>query len=201
MVLIPIAVTALIIKVIIDWFDPLLEPAFEFLLGAGEYRTGMGLGALIVAIYIAGILTTHVVGRRIIDIGHRAIGLVPVVRAIYNTLRQATEVLSLTNQPDSLHKYQGVVLVDFPKEGTKAIGLVTAHVLDTEGRPAVAVFVPTTPIPTSGFLLIVNEDEAIPVDVTVDEAMKLIISGGILTPKDILHPRKDQAVEASASNH
>lgn len=195
---IPLAVTALIINIVVDWFDPLLKPAFESFLGEGDYREGMGIGALVALIYIAGLLTTHVIGRRIIDYGHRAVGVVPVVRAIYNTLLQATEVLSIDN---SSQKYSGVVLVDFPKEGSKAIGFVTSRVADPEGRPSLAVFVPTTPVPTSGFLLIIPEHDTMPVDVTVDEAMKLIISGGILTPEAVLHPRRDQVPESTASNH
>ena len=198
LVIIPLGITALIIKFIFGWLDPLLKPAFEFFLGEGDYRQGMGIGALVVLIYIAGLLTTHVIGRRIIEYGHRVVGVVPVVRAIYNTLLQATEVLSIAN---SSQRYSGVVLVDFPKEGSKAIGLITSRVQDLEGRPSLAVFVPTTPVPTSGFLLIVPEEDTILVDVTVDEAMKLIVSGGILTPEAVLHPRRDHVPESTASNH
>jgi uncharacterized membrane protein len=101
----------------------------------------------------------------------------------------------------SSQKYSGVVLVDFPMAGSKAIGLVTSRVQDTDGRQSVAVFVPTTPVPTSGFLLIIPEENSIPVDVSVDEAMKLIVSGGILTPEAVLHPRpEDTLTEDSLSN-
>ena len=188
MVTIPLAITVLIIQLIIGWFDPLLKPAFEYFLGEDRYREGMGLGALVVIVYIAGLLTTHVLGRRFIDFGHRIFGAVPVVRAVYNTLLLATEVLSVSK---SSEKYSGVVLVDFPRAGSKAIGLVTSRVQDVDGQSSVAVFVPTTPIPTSGFLLIIPEENTIPVDVTVDEAMKLIVSGGILTPEAVLHPRRE----------
>ena len=187
-VTIPLAVTAVIVNVVVDWFDPLLKPAFGFFIGPDHYREGMGIGALVVLIYLAGLLTTHVLGRRFIDYGHRIVGAVPVVRSIYNTLLQATEILSIDK---STEKYSGVVLVDFPRTGSKAIGLVTSRVTDVEGKPSVAVFVPTTPVPTSGFLLIMPEESTIPVDVTVDEAMKLIVSGGILTPEAVLHPRPD----------
>ena len=198
-VTIPLGVTALIINFAVDWFDPLLKPAFESFLGEGDYKEGMGIGALIVLIYVAGLLTTVVVGRRLIDIGHRLIGLVPVVRAIYGPLLQFTEVLSSTNV--NQQKYSGVVLVDFPKEGSKAVGLITSRVNDSHGHPTLAVFVPTTPVPTSGFLLMVAEQDTIPVDVTVDEAMKLIVSGGILTPDTIMHPKELQASDGRASNH
>ncbi len=168
----------------------------------------MGIGALVVLIYIAGLLTTHVLGRRLLDYGHRIVGAVPVVRSIYNTLLLATEMLSVDK---STEKYSGVVLVDFPMAGSKAIGLVTSRVQDVDGHPSIAVFVPTTPVPTSGFLLIIPEESAIPVDVTVDEAMKLIVSGGILTPDAVLHPRPENTLpdnsltedssQSAASNH
>ena len=191
-VTLPLAITAVIINLVVDWFDPLLQPAFEYFLGPNNYREGMGIGALVVLIYLAGLLTTHVLGRRFIDYGHRMVGAVPVVRSIYNTLLLATEMLSVDK---SKEKYSGVVLVDFPMAGSKAIGLVTSRVTDSEGKPSLAVFVPTTPVPTSGFLLIIPEENAIPADVSVDEAMKLIVSGGILTPEAVLHPRPELALE------
>ena len=187
-VTIPLAITAVIVNLVVDWFDPLLKPAFEYFLGPDHYREGMGIGALVVLVYVAGLLTTHVLGRRFIVYGHRIVGAVPVVRSIYNTLLQATEMLSIDK---SREKYSGVVLVDFPRAGSKAIGLVTSRVQDVDGQPSLAVFVPTTPVPTSGFLLIIPEASATPVDVTVDEAMKLIVSGGILTPEAVLHPRPE----------
>ena len=197
-VTIPLAITAVVINLVVDWFDPLLKPAFDNILGPDQYREGMGIGALVVLIYIAGLLTTHVLGRRFIAYGHRIVGAVPVVRSIYNTLLLATEMLSVDK---SSQKYSGVVLVDFPMAGSKAIGLVTSRVQDTDGRQSVAVFVPTTPVPTSGFLLIIPEENSIPVDVSVDEAMKLIVSGGILTPEAVLHPRpEDTLTEDSLSN-
>ncbi len=197
-VTIPLAITAVVINLVVDWFDPLLKPAFDNILGPNQYREGMGIGALVVLIYIAGLLTTHVLGRRFIAYGHRIVGAVPVVRSIYNTLLLATEMLSVDK---SSQKYSGVVLVDFPMAGSKAIGLVTSRVQDTDGRQSVAVFVPTTPVPTSGFLLIIPEENSIPVDVSVDEAMKLIVSGGILTPEAVLHPRpEDTLTEDSLSN-
>ena len=198
LVMIPIGVTALIIKIIVSWFDPLLKPAFESFLGEGDYREGMGIGALIVLIYLAGLLTTHVIGRRIIGIGHRLVNGVPVIRAIYSTLLMATEVFS--NNGTENQKYSGVVLVDFPKEGSKAVGLITARVQDEDGETNLAVYIPTTPVPTSGFLIIVKEADAVLIDVTVDEAMKLIVSGGILTPEHILR-RRYQPSETTVSNH
>ena len=186
LVVIPFVITFLIFKVLLDWFDPILKPAFEEFLGEGDYKKGMGIGALIVLIYVAGLLTTHVIGRRLIRLGHRAVDVIPVVRNIYNTLLQATELLG--NTRSSTSKYKGVVLVDFPRRGSKSIGLITSQVTHTDGSPALAVFVPTTPVPTSGFLIIVKEEEVTLTDLTIDEAMKIIVSTGILMPDHMLPP-------------
>ena len=199
LVMIPLLVTVLIVWSVANWFGSLLEPAFERALGQTNYGNWLGLGALLVFMYIVGLLASHVIGRRFIDLGHRLVNVVPVVRAIYGTLLQATEVLSGTNS--TRQQYSGVVLVDFPKQGSKAVGLITSRISDVDGRPALAVFVPTTPVPTSGFLLLVNEEDATLVDITVDEAMKLIVSGGILTPDNIMHPRQIQTSERGTSNH
>ena len=198
LVAIPLVVTFLIFKVIFSWFDPIMKPAFEFFLNEGDYKSGMGIGALILLVYLAGLLTYFVVGRRIIDLGHRVMEVVPVVKTVYGPLLQASGVLSNAN---SAQKYSSVVWVDFPRVGVKAVGLVTSRVRGIDGQPALAVFVPTTPIPTSGFLIIVPEDQAIPADMTVDDAMKLIVSGGILAPDQLLRQSESQLSETSASNH
>jgi len=73
------------------------------------------------------------------------------------------------------------VLIDFPRPGTRAIGLVTSRMFDTNGEETLAVYIPTTPIPSSGFLVIVPASDVTPIDMSVEDAMRVVISGGILT--------------------
>lgn len=79
------------------------------------------------------------------------------------------------------HRYSGVVLIDFPRPGIKSIGLITSRMIGTDGAEVLAVYIPTTPIPSSGFLVIVPVAEVTTTDMSVEEAMRIVVSGGVLT--------------------
>ena len=113
---------------------------------------------------------------------------IPVVRSIYGTTRTGVEIL--TGSKD--HPYRGVVLVEFPRKGMKAIGLITANLGVTNGSEMVAIYIPTTPVPSSGFLVVVPIEEVIATEMSVDDAMKIIISGGILA-REIFVPYTDDS--------
>jgi uncharacterized membrane protein len=187
LVVIPVVVTFAIFRVLLQWFDPLLQPVFENFLNDGDYHTGMGIIALVVLIYIAGWLTSYGLGRWIIGVGHRTIGILPVVRSIYNTLLQAMEVFAKVG--DITDRASGVVFLDFPRPGVSSLGLVTGQVTGSDGLPALTIFVPTTPLPTSGFLIMVKEQDVTQTDLTIDEAMKMIVSSGLLVPDSLGRPR------------
>ena len=191
-VALPLGVTFVILKFIFDFLDPRLKPIFENTID--HYTPGMGIAALVVIIYLLGLVTTHVMGRRIIRFGHAVVDRVPVVNTVYKTARQATEVLSSV-QSDS--RFSSVVLIDFPGQGLRSIGLVTSRLKDQDGTTLLAVYVPTTPFPTSGFLIFLHEDKVTPTDLTVDEAMKLIVSAGIVAPDEIISHPYDYAGNAT----
>lgn len=178
LVIIPIAVTAVVLKFLFDMLDPILQPLLGLL--PGDRIPGLGLISLMVAVYLVGLVATQVVGRRLVNLTHRIMERIPVVKSIYGTTRIGVEFLSGSGD----HPYRGVVLVDFPRAGMKAIGLITANLGVLNGAEMVAVYVPTTPIPSSGFLVVLPMDEVIVTEMSVDDAMKIIISGGILA-KDL----------------
>ena len=90
-----------------------------------------------------------------------------------------------------------VVLVEFPKKGAKTIGFVTSETVDKSGKPLFNVFVPTVPNPTSGFLQIVTEDEIIPTDISVEDAMKMLISAGRLSSKEVVDRLGSKSIDIS----
>ena len=182
LVVIPLAVTFLILRFVFDFFDPLLKPVFEQ--AVNRYTPGMGIASLVVIIYLVGLVTTHVLGRRMIGLAHSMVDLIPVVRTVYRTARQATEVFSFSTVGPG-GKFSSVVLVEFPGRGLKSIGLVTSRIKDQEGKPLLAVYMPTSPFPTSGFLVFLHENQVTPTDLPVEDAMKLIVSAGIIAPKNI----------------
>ena len=186
LIMIPVVITWVILKFVFDTFDPLLEDAIQGAIGRWfHYTPGMGIVTLAIIVYLVGLVTTHVLGRRLIGLGHGLVDLVPFVRSIYSTARQATTVLSTVGSGSGDGQYTAVVFIEFPGYGLRSIGLVTAKIKDQGGETLLAVYVPTSPFPTSGFLVIMPENRVTYTDLAVDEAMKLIVSAGIVAPDKI----------------
>ena len=144
-----------------------------------------GLGLLIVFIMLTfiGFLTAGIIGRYIIKLGERIIARLPIIRSVYGALKQIFESVLKT----SSKSFRDVVLIEYPRKGIWAIGFITG---DTKGEVQqisknefVNVFLPTTPNPTSGFLLFVPRKDLKILNMNVEEGIKMVISGGIVTPK------------------
>ena len=174
LVMLPIGITILVLKFFFDMLDPLLQRPFDFVWDRDI--PGLGLAALAVLIYLAGLIAAFVLGRRVINLAHRTMEVIPVVKGIYSTTRAAVAMLSNS----SGHRYSGVVLIDFPRHGIQSIGLITARMTGAQGEELLAVYIPTTPIPSSGFLVIAPVTEVTLTDMSVDEAMRIVVSGGVL---------------------
>ena len=144
-----------------------------------------GIGLLIVFIMLTfiGFLTAGFIGRYIIKLGERIIARLPIIRSVYGALKQIFESVLKT----SSKSFREVVLIEYPRKGIWAIGFITG---DTKGEvqeisknKLVNVFLPTTPNPTSGFLLFVPRKDLKVLNMNVEEGIKMVISGGIVTPK------------------
>ncbi|MDA0263175.1 MAG: DUF502 domain-containing protein [Chloroflexi bacterium] len=186
LVILPIGITALVLKFFFDLLDPVLQPVLDLL--PGDSVTGLGLVALFILVYLLGLFAAQVVGRRLINVGHRVMEVIPLVKGIYGTTRMAVEILSHSGNGQTGgngdgdtkgRQYSGVVLIDFPRDGIKSIGLITSTMLDTDGEEVLSVYVPTTPIPSSGFLVIVSASDVTRTDLSVEDALRVVISGGI----------------------
>ena len=112
---------------------------------------------------------------------HQVMEVIPFVKGIYSTTRTAVQLLGGSLDADAGDKYTGVVLIEFPRPGIHSIGLVTSRMDNPDGGEFLSVYIPTTPIPSSGFLVIVPDTEVITTDITVEDAMSVVVSGGILT--------------------
>lgn len=178
---IPVVLTFVILKFVFDVFDPILKPIFE--LAFDRYTPGMGIAALVVFMYLLGLATTHFLGRRMVAFGEHALHRIPIVNAIYRAAQEATKVFS-TGLPKS--EYSTVVFVDFPGSGLKSMGLVTSKTKDKDGKTLLAVYMPTSPFPTSGFLVFLPPERVTFTDIRIDDAMKLIVSAGIVSPHEIV---------------
>jgi uncharacterized membrane protein len=180
-VVIPVAATL----AVLIWFfinvDNVLQPVIEFFFG--RRIVGVGFGVAVIVIYIIGIIASNLIGRKILNSGERLLDRIPIFRQIYRGFKQVTD--SLSGYQVKKAAFREVVLVEFPREGMKTIGFITNEIIDEEGNTMYAVYVPTAPIPTSGYFEFVSEEMLTRVSLTVDEAMKMIMSSGIVSPPKI----------------
>ncbi|PIR18283.1 MAG: hypothetical protein COV46_00675 [Deltaproteobacteria bacterium CG11_big_fil_rev_8_21_14_0_20_49_13] len=183
-VIVPIAVTLWILKSIIEWADgffiSLLPDFFKPSFLSFDRIPGAGLVLTVGIILLVGVITRLYLGKKLIAFGDSLLNRLPFGRSIYNALKQILQT-AFTSQED---KFKGVALVEYPKEGSFAIAFITGDV-DADISPDInekylKVFVPTSPNPTSGFLLIVPERKLKRLNMSVEEASKLVISGGLL---------------------
>ena len=135
----------------------------------------------VVALYLLGFIASRVIGQRVLDLFDYLMNSIPLVQNIYGAVKKLIAVLQ--KKPDGM---QRVVLIEFPAKHLKTVGFVTRIMKDqTTGQTLAAVFVPTTPNPTGGYLQIVPQDSLIETDWTMDEAMTFILSGGAVAPEQI----------------
>ena len=130
-------------------------------------------------IYIVGAVISNVLGKKIYLLFEKLLAKIPLVSYIYNTIKQITDTLSISQK----QAFQKVVYIEYPKEDIWTIALVTGESQDSEGVEYYQIFVPTTPNPTSGFMLFVKKENAKETQMSIDEGLKIIISGGMLAPK------------------
>ena len=186
LVWVPVGVTILIIKFLVDLMDQtlLLLPAGiqpQHLLG---FRIpGLGIVLTVVVVLVTGMVVTNLFGRQLIRLGERLLARIPVVRSIYSSVKQLTESLFSSGGKS----FRKVVLVPYPHPGSWTMGFLTGigtgEVRDRIGREVLNVFVPTTPNPTSGFFLIVPRQDVIELDMSVDDGLKMLLSVGVVQPK------------------
>lgn len=200
----PLWVTWFVFKLVLGLLADIGRPWVNALVGAlGTVAPGLAqvlnsrwltfMLALLVtvgALYALGWVAHRVIGRRMLDAFDSLLERIPFVQTIYGGTKKLMAVLQ--ERPSGT---QRVVLVDFPRKGMKVIGLVT-RVMTEEGtgREMAAVYIPTTPNPTSGYLEVVSVDELTPTDWTMDQAMAFIISGGAVAPDTFPQSRVDQDV-------
>ncbi len=142
----------------------------------------LALAGLLIVLFLVGWMVRHMVGKRLYALGDRLLARVPVVNKVYVSVRQLSE--AMLNQSPGMVKE--VVLVAYPRPGVYTLGFITAAVPPGFAAPLgpdfVAVFIPASPLPTSGWVVVVRRAELIPLDISTAEAMKLVLSGGAVFP-------------------
>jgi uncharacterized membrane protein len=196
-VLLPAVATVYVFWLLFHKIDGILGPSIHKY--TGHHLYGVGFVAVILIVFLLGVLASNYIGRRLFRAGDIAFMHLPMVNRLYDAAKQISEVVF--SQKATV--FRRVVLVEFPQAGSYSIAFVTAEAdnsLDVAGGaeagPYLHVFVPTPPNPTAGFLLIVPENRTIPLDMPMDDALKFVLSGGALVPPT--HTRKGRRREESA---
>jgi uncharacterized membrane protein len=187
MVAFPLVVTIFFARFIFGLMDRWFRPISERLVG--EQLVGVGAVVSLFVLLILGILATNVIGGRLLDYFEKRITGLPLLSPIYQGARQITEAIQLHETAE----FQRVVLLPFPNQNVRSLGFVTRDIRGPTAfgdQPAAMVFVPTTPNPTSGYLVVVKQSDLTVMDMTVEEGVKLVISGGLLTPTRLLAPEQ-----------
>lgn len=190
----PIGITVYVTWTFISFVDETVKPFIPDQYDPEAYFRltfpGLGLIIMIVLLTLLGALTANLFGRTLLGYGERLVDRMPVVRNVYNALKQIFETVA----SQSNESFRQAGLIEYPRKGIWSICFITATTQGEVQRKTqdrvVSVFVPTTPNPTSGFLLFVPRDEIIVLDMTVEEAAKMVISAGMVTPEWPAAPEK-----------
>jgi len=142
----------------------------------------VGLTVPLLCILLIGLMARNIAGRWLLDFGERILQAIPLAGSVYKTLKQLLETLL----KDSNGKFRRVILVEYPRQGIWAIAFVTgtmsSEIQSQMTRPMLSIFIPTTPNPTTGWYAIVPEDEVVNLSMSIEDAFKVVISGGIVSP-------------------
>ena len=190
LVVLPLVITIFFARFIFGLLDRWFLPISERLFGAEI--PGIGFILFMISLFILGTLATNILGGRLLDYFERKVAGIPLLSPVYQGARQITEAIQIRGTTD----FRKVVLLDFPREGLRSVGFVTREFAGPTAfcnEPSALVFVPTTPNPTTGFLVALPHRELQVLDITVEQGVKLLISGGLLTPPQLIQGRPGQS--------
>lgn len=197
--ILPLVVTVWLVGLLFVAINDLVTPPVRWLLARSGmatpvwfYRFGVPLISVLLtgaSVYALGWVSSNLIGRRLVGWGEALILRVPVVRRIYGSARQLLDAFRVTSQ----RTFSQVVMMEYPRRGMWTLGFVTndtPHEIpqgEGESVSALSVFLPTTPNPTSGWMILVPTRDLLVLDLGVEEAIKLIVSGGIVSPQNLGH--------------
>jgi uncharacterized membrane protein len=184
----PLGMTVLVVQWVVGMMERLilnllpdaLHPSSLF----GRYIPGFGVLATLLLVLLVGMFTTNFLGRTLVAWSERVMGKIPLIKGIYGLFRQVTDTLFSKDKGG----FRKVVLVEYPRRGLWSIGFITGisegELQQVTPHRLINVFLPTAPLPTSGFYVLVPEEDLIELQMSIDEAFKLVVSGGMVNPPD-----------------
>lgn len=196
LILVPLAITLWVLNLIISTMDQsllLLPERWQPKTVFGFNIPGLGTILTLLIIFFTGLLTRNIIGKQVVHVWEKLLTRIPIVSSIYSSVKQVSDTLFSS----SGNAFRKAVLVQYPRAGSWTIGFLTGvpggDVKNHLVGDYVSIYVPTTPNPTSGFFLMVPKDEAIELDMTVDAALKYIVSMGVVAPENLNSASKNLA--------
>ena len=189
LVWLPVLATVFVLSAFVDTLDKslaLLPKVYQPENLLGFKIPGFGVLLSLATLFFTGMMTTHYFGRHLVEWGEKLLARIPLARTIYHAVKQVLETLFSSNSRSFRH----VVLVEYPRKGIWSIAFETGTVSPNiqkqinNDEDMLTIFLPTTPNPTSGFLMMVPRKDTRPLDMSIDEALKLVISLGVVQPAD-----------------
>lgn len=186
--IVPLGITFIILRWLFRETDSILRPAIESFLrdyygikipAAGI--PGAGFLLVIIILYILGIFSTNYLGKKVWRFINNLALKTPIVSPIYNMVKQIIDTISMQDKK----AFQRVIMVKLLGSEMNIIGFVTGSSISKSGQKLTHVFIPTTPNPTSGYLQLLTEDQIVETDLSVEEGIKMVISGGVISPEKI----------------
>ncbi len=193
LVVVPIILTYLVLKFLFLSLDSILQPLLHDLLG--YYIPGLGIFSTLLLILLTGVLTRNIIGARLYRFGDKILNRLPIIRPIYSSAKQ---LLTAIAEP-SVSSFQEVALIEYPRKGIYALTFVSHRIKMVENdrtENLVAVFVPSTPTPISGMVILLPEKEIRILDITPEQGIKFLVSGGVASP-DIFTFKKEKPLNFS----
>ena len=194
LVWLPIGITIILLRILIGLLDRslvLIPARFQPEVLLGVAIPGLGLLLTLAILLLTGVLAANFVGRSLVGFWERMLERIPVVRSVYSASKNFAEIVF----SDSDQSFKKVLLIEYPRKGLYGLAFQTStdlgEIQSRTGEDVVCTFVPTTPNPTSGFIIIIPRKDVIELDMEVDDALKMIISLGVVVPSW----RKDQIGE------
>ncbi|MCL6551787.1 MAG: DUF502 domain-containing protein [Firmicutes bacterium] len=185
LVVLPVAVTVAVLRALFRVLDSVLAPVFAL---AGLRVPGLGLLSGVALILLAGAMASNVLGRRLVEAFDRFMLRIPLARSVYAATKQLADSILHPNRM----ALKEAVLVEWPRKGLYTVGFVTGEgrgeIRAVAGERVVSVFIMTTPNPTSGFVCLVPESQVVRLQMSIEDALKLVVSGGIVAPPETGRP-------------
>jgi uncharacterized membrane protein len=189
LVVLPVFVTFFVIKFLFTMIGGILSPVVVRAVGFFGFSPNSKVDEFIItsvafvltfaALYFIGVIATNFLGKFVINLFETIVHNVPIIKNVYTSSKKLLEIISLP----TTQSFKRVVIVEYPRVGMKAFAFVTGSVKTKSGSELSSIFIPTTPNPTSGFLIYLPEQDIEETDLSIEEGMKLIVSGGILVPE------------------